>query len=74
MVTPEIEVSTVFLPTETIMSALQKLNPPIIFETMVFGGSLDDTTERYCTWDDALKGHWETVERVKESQTCVDKL
>ncbi len=70
MVTPEVEVSTVFLPIETFMSALQELDPPIIFETKVFGGPLDDMIERYCSWDDALKGHWEVVRQVQERLLC----
>ena len=31
---------------------------PILFETMVFGGDMDGRQERYCTWDEALAGHY----------------
>lgn len=31
--------------------------PPLLFETMVFGGPLDEQTYRYPTWDSALEGH-----------------
>jgi hypothetical protein len=31
---------------------------------MVFGGPLDQEQIRYCTWDEAEKGHREMVERV----------
>lgn len=40
--------------------------PPILFETMVFGGPLDQEMERYCTWDEAVAGHERWVQRVKE--------
>ena len=39
---------------------------PILFETMIFGGKLDQEQERYCTWDEAEKGHKLMVERIKE--------
>lgn len=41
--------------------------PPILFETMVFGGALDLEMARYYTWDEAEAGHKEMVERVKRS-------
>jgi hypothetical protein len=64
--TPGVEVSTVFLPLEPLQSLMKKLDPPIHFETRVFGGEHDDYTRRYCSWDDALKGHWEVVGMVKK--------
>lgn len=41
--------------------------PPLLFETMVFGGQLDDETERYSTWDEAVAGHAAMCERVRSS-------
>jgi hypothetical protein len=38
-----------------------------LFETMVFGGPLDRETGRYTTYDEAERGHWRMVERVKEA-------
>ena len=38
---------------------------PILFETMVFGGKLDQEQQRYCTWTEAVKGHKAMVKRVK---------
>ena len=35
--------------------------PPILFETMVFGGHLHGSQWRYNTYDEALKGHHEVV-------------
>lgn len=31
--------------------------PPIVFETMIFGGMRDGFVERYCSFDDAVMGH-----------------
>ncbi len=38
--------------------------PPILFETMVFGGPMDEEMDRYSTWEEAEQGHNETVRRV----------
>jgi len=61
----EIEVSTVFL---GINHSPWSDGPPLIFETMVFGGELDGDTDRYTTWDDAEAGHKAMVDRVRESK------
>jgi hypothetical protein len=39
-------------------------DPPLIFESMVFGGPLDHTTWRYATRDEAVAGHAELIKRV----------
>lgn len=31
--------------------------PPLLFESMVFGGPLDQEMRRYSTWDEAVAGH-----------------
>jgi hypothetical protein len=54
-------VSTVFLGTD---QALLPDDPPILFETKVFGGPLDGEVRRYSTWDDAERGHGEIVSRA----------
>lgn len=38
---------------------------PILFETMVFGGPLDQEQVRYSTWNEAEAGHKAIVKRVK---------
>lgn len=38
--------------------------PPLVFETMIFGGLLDSYQERYSTYDEALKGHQKVVEKA----------
>lgn len=39
--------------------------PPILFETMVFGGTLDGEQERCSTWEQALAQHAEMLQRVQ---------
>jgi len=41
--------------------------PPILFETMVFGGELDQEQERYSTWEEAKVGHRQMVAMVEEA-------
>ncbi len=40
--------------------------PPLIFETLVFGGQLDQEMDRYSTWDEAERGHKAMVGRVEQ--------
>lgn len=42
--------------------------PPLIFETMVFGGALDQTCDRYSTEAEAVADHQRLVEQVREEQ------
>jgi len=44
--------------------------PPLIFETMVFGGPLDQECKRYSTEEQALAGHAEMCDRVKRAATA----
>ena len=39
--------------------------PPLIFESMVFGGASDGDMRRYATEDEALAGHRRAVERMR---------
>ena len=54
------EVSTVFLGLDHQYGD----GPPLIFETLVFGGPLDQEMERYSTWEEAERGHADMVLRV----------
>jgi hypothetical protein len=60
----EIRVSTVFLGIDHNFGVARD---PVLFETMVFGGPLDGEQERYCTYDEAEKGHAVMVDRVREA-------
>jgi hypothetical protein len=39
--------------------------PPLLFETLVFGGPLDGDMERYSTYEQAEAGHAAMCERVR---------
>jgi len=56
-------ISTVFL---GISHSYCDTSEPLIFETMVFepGITEDRYLARYCTWNEALKGHAEAIEWV----------
>jgi hypothetical protein len=54
-------ISTVFL---GIDHNLEGDGPPLLFETMVFGGKLDQEQDRYATYDEALAGHGAMKRRV----------
>lgn len=49
-----VRVSTVFLGIDHNFGGA---GPPLLFETLVFGGPLDGETYRYATWDQAEAGH-----------------
>lgn len=38
--------------------------PPLVFESMVFGGPMDLMIKRYSTWDQALKGHNDLIKEL----------
>src|SRR5262245_60327221 len=63
-VTSGIRVSTIFL---GINHRWHDKGPPVLFETMVFGGPLDGDGGRYVSWDDAEAGHNAMVRRVREA-------
>ena len=56
----EVSVSTVFLGLDHSFGH----GPPMVFETLVFGGEHDGEMSRYSTWEQAVNGHFETVDRL----------
>lgn len=62
---PDILVSTVFLGLDHRFGGR---GPPLLFETMAFGISMEDGDMqwRYSSWDDAETGHKAAVRRVKD--------
>jgi hypothetical protein len=40
--------------------------PPILFETMIFGGDHDGYQDRYYTWNEAIEGHKKAIELIFE--------
>ncbi len=58
----EVLVSTVFLGLD---HNFNDKGPPILFETMIFGSSLDGEQERYATWSEAEEGHLQMLDRME---------
>jgi len=65
-IAPGVMVSTVFLAVD--YGSLRPGDKPVLWETMVFGmeGDLADECERYETREEAIKGHLEWVDKVRE--------
>jgi len=57
------EVSTVFLGLD---HQWDPDGPPLLFETMVFGGIEDGYCDRYTTWREAEQGHMEVCQRIRD--------
>lgn len=55
----DVNVSTVFLRLDHNFFGE---GPPILFETMIFGGPLDGYQLRYATWEEAEEGHEKAIE------------
>jgi hypothetical protein len=60
----DVVVSTVFL---GIDHNFRPDGPPLLFETMVFGGEHDQYQDRYSTWEEAERGHAEICKMVQDS-------
>jgi hypothetical protein len=43
--------------------------PPLLFETMIFGGEHNEDQWRYSTWDEAEAGHDAAVAKVGKGET-----
>lgn len=56
-ISDEVKVSTVFLGLDHSFGS----GPPLLFETMIFGGEHDQYTDRYETWGQAAAGHGKAV-------------
>lgn len=59
----DIRVSTVFL---GINHEWDPGKPPLLFETMMFGGEYDEDMWRYSTWEEAEAGHEKAVGLLKK--------
>lgn len=51
--------------------------PPVLFETMIFGGRMgvhyDEYQERYCTWEEAEQGHINAIKIIFEDAFANDE-
>ncbi len=61
----DVRISTVFLGLD---HGYGRAGPPLLFETMIFGGENDGYQERYCTWDEASRGHGVAVDLIRGDQ------
>lgn len=59
------EVSTVFLGVD---HQFDPTLPPLLFETMIFGGPNDHERWRYGTWDEAAAGHERIVAALRAGE------
>ncbi len=57
-----VRVSTVFLGIDHSWGE----GPPLVFETMIFGGPQDGYQDRYTTWEQAEAGHAKAVSLASE--------
>ena len=62
----EVTISTVFLGLDHNFGSD---GPPVLFETMVFGGKLDSEMSRYSSWEGAVTGHEEWVKKVAMAES-----
>jgi hypothetical protein len=60
----KIRISTVFLGVDHNFSLI---GSPLLFETMIFGGELDQEMRRYETWEEAEKGHKRFIKKVESA-------
>lgn len=64
-VTAEVMVSTVFLGLDHSFNFMDSGHAPVLWETMVFGGPVDQEMDRYTSLEAAKAGHEVMVGRVK---------
>lgn len=60
----KVKVSTVFLGLDHGFGG----SKPLLFETMVFGGPLDQEMDRYSTYDEAVAGHTKMLHKVRQAK------
>ena len=63
-----VRVSTVFL---GIDHSFGDGGPPLLFETMIFGGDHDEYCERHSTWEEAEAGHAKACRIAKGEESEV---
>src|SRR5262245_48085717 len=63
------DISTVFLGLDHSFGQ----GPPMLFETMIFGGEYDQEIERYSTWKEAEAGHRRWVERLATTHPATEE-
>jgi hypothetical protein len=66
----DVEVSTVFLGLDHAWG----YGPPLLFETLIFGGPYDGEMDRYSTWDEATAGHERFVAALRRGVSPSDEV
>lgn len=64
-ISPQVHVSTIFLGLD---HNFGMHGPPLLFETMIFGGVMNEECERYATWQEAEVGHAFMVGQAAEME------
>ena len=64
-ISPTVEVSTIFLMIDYRMRSMGE-GKPIVFETLIFKHDKVVDGQRYCTYNEALKGHEEMVKLARD--------
>lgn len=67
----DVRISTVFLGLDHSFARMMgdKSEPPLLFETMIFGGVLDGYQERSATWKEAEQQHADACALVRKPVT-----
>jgi hypothetical protein len=65
-ITSQVYVSTVFIGLDHRFPGYPP-GPPILYETLIFGGPLNHEGDRYCSHDDALTGHKMCVKHARKA-------
>lgn len=66
-----VRVSTVFL---GLNHQMRVGGEPILFETMIFGGPLDNSTWRYATYAEAERGHQHALSEAKKAALQIKQI
>lgn len=66
----DVLVSTVFLGIDHSFEFIENWNEnkPILFETMVFGGKMDQYLRRWSSFGEAKRGHYEIVDAIRNNR------
>jgi hypothetical protein len=65
----EAKISTVWLGMDHGWGRGEPDYKPVIFESMIFGGEHDEDQMRYCTEEEAIRGHAEAVQDLRMGMT-----
>ncbi len=70
----DVDISTVFLGLDHNFMCDGIPHPPVLWETMIFGGEYDQYQERYSSYEDAVEGHERAMAIVLGSSSKEQKV